>query len=87
MVYITSHKVISVSKSNLFLSCKYNKMCHRLCSYEFVKYLRHYVESSLGTVVEDETESLIRGDGQNAIGSRLDASTHGVTQKTRDSAE
>ncbi|CAG12960.1 unnamed protein product [Tetraodon nigroviridis] len=56
-------------------------------NYEFVKYLRHYVESSLGTVVENETKALIRGDGQHAIGSRLDASTHAVTQKTRDSPE
>lgn len=67
--------------------CTYNNICYRLCSYEFVKYLRHYVESSLGTVVDNETKALIRGDGQHAIGSRLDASTHAVTQKTRDSAE
>lgn len=58
-----------------------------LCSYEFVKYLRHYVESSLETVVEDETKMLIRGDTQHAIGSRLDALTNAVTQKTRESAE
>lgn len=59
----------------------------RFCSYAFVKYLRRYVESSLGPVVEDETKALIRGDEQHAIGSRLEASTRAVTQKTRDSAE
>lgn len=57
-----------------------------LCSYDFVKYLRGYVESSLGTVVEDETKTLIR-DGQHAIDSHLEALTHAVTQKTKDSAE
>lgn len=79
-----------MSEPNFFLFfiwCRYNKICYCVRSYEFVKYLRHYVESSLGTVVEDETKALTRGDGQHAIGSRLDASTHAVTQKTRDSAE
>lgn len=58
-----------------------------LCSYEFVKYLRRYVESTLGSLVEAETKALTSGDGQHAIGSRLDALTRAVTQKTRDSAE
>lgn len=58
-----------------------------LCSYDFVKYLRGYVERSLGTVVEDGTKTLLRGDGQHATASRLDALTHAVTQRTRDSAE
>ncbi|TWW68569.1 Protein broad-minded TBC1 domain family member 32 [Takifugu flavidus] len=56
-------------------------------NYDFVKYLRGYVESSLGTVVEHETKTLIRGDGQHAIDSHLEAFTHAVTQKTRGSAE
>lgn len=58
-----------------------------LCSYEFVKYLRHYVESSLGTVVENETKKLIRGDGQHAVGSSQDILIHAITNRTRDSAE
>ncbi|XP_044024857.1 protein broad-minded isoform X2 [Siniperca chuatsi] len=56
-------------------------------NYEFVKYLRQYVESSLGTVVEEETKNLTRGDGQHAIGSGHDTLIHAVTQRTRDSAE
>uniref|UniRef100_A0A8C4ECP3 Protein broad-minded n=1 Tax=Dicentrarchus labrax TaxID=13489 RepID=A0A8C4ECP3_DICLA len=56
-------------------------------NYEFVKYLRQYVESSLGTVVEDETKNLTRGDGQHAIGSGHDTLIHAVTRRTRDSAE
>lgn len=58
-----------------------------LFSYEFVKYLRQYVESSLGSVVEEETKNLTRRDGQHAIGSGHDTLIHAVTQKTRDSAE
>ncbi|XP_037607377.1 protein broad-minded isoform X1 [Sebastes umbrosus] len=56
-------------------------------NYEFVKYLRQYVESSLGTVVEEETKNLTRGDGQHAIGSGHDTLIHAVTRRTRDSAE
>uniref|UniRef100_A0AAQ5YRS7 Protein broad-minded n=1 Tax=Amphiprion ocellaris TaxID=80972 RepID=A0AAQ5YRS7_AMPOC len=56
-------------------------------NYEFVKYLRQYVENSLGTVVEEETKSLCRGDGQHAIGSGHDTLIHAVTRRTRDSAE
>ncbi|KAK5852652.1 hypothetical protein PBY51_006503 [Eleginops maclovinus] len=56
-------------------------------NYEFVKYLRQYVESSLGTVVEEETKILTRGDGQHAIGSGHDTLIHAITRKTRDSAE
>uniref|UniRef100_A0A8C9Y681 Protein broad-minded n=1 Tax=Sander lucioperca TaxID=283035 RepID=A0A8C9Y681_SANLU len=56
-------------------------------NYEFVKYLRQYVESSLGSVVEEETKNLTRRDGQHAIGSGHDTLIHAVTQKTRDSAE
>uniref|UniRef100_A0A3B4WUY0 Protein broad-minded n=1 Tax=Seriola lalandi dorsalis TaxID=1841481 RepID=A0A3B4WUY0_SERLL len=54
--------------------------------YEFVKYLRQYVESSLGTVVEEETKILTRGDGQHSVGSGHDTLIHAVTRRTRDSA-
>ncbi|XP_068433515.1 protein broad-minded isoform X2 [Clinocottus analis] len=56
-------------------------------NYEFVKYLRQYLESTLGTVVEEETKNLTRGDGQHAVGSGHDTLIHAVTQSTRDSAE
>uniref|UniRef100_A0A3Q3WXC1 Protein broad-minded n=1 Tax=Mola mola TaxID=94237 RepID=A0A3Q3WXC1_MOLML len=55
-------------------------------NYEFVKYLRHYVENSLGTVVEDETKNLTRGDGQHAVGFGHDTLIHAVTRRTRESA-
>ncbi|XP_041660694.1 protein broad-minded [Cheilinus undulatus] len=54
-------------------------------NYEFVKYLRQYVESSLGTVVEEETKNLTKGDAQHAIGSGHDILIHAITQRTRDS--
>lgn len=56
-----------------------------LHSYEFVKYLRQYVENSLGTVVEDETKNLTRGDGQHAVGFGHDTLIHAVTRRTRES--
>ncbi|XP_068564606.1 protein broad-minded isoform X2 [Cebidichthys violaceus] len=56
-------------------------------NYEFVKYLRQYVESSLGTVVEEETKNLTIGDGQHAVGSGHDTLIHAVTRSTMDSAE
>uniref|UniRef100_A0A3Q3FG83 BROMI N-terminal domain-containing protein n=1 Tax=Labrus bergylta TaxID=56723 RepID=A0A3Q3FG83_9LABR len=56
-------------------------------NYEFVKYLRQYMESSLGTVIEEETKSLTKGDGQPAIGSSHDTLIHAITRRTRDSAE
>ncbi|XP_071403331.1 protein broad-minded, partial [Centroberyx affinis] len=56
-------------------------------NYEFVKYLRQYVESSLGAVVEEETENLARGDAQHGIGSGHDTLIHAVTRRTRESAE
>ncbi|XP_036003093.1 protein broad-minded isoform X3 [Fundulus heteroclitus] len=55
-------------------------------NYEFVRYLRQHVESSLGTVVEDEIQNLTRG-GQHAVGSEQDTLTHAVTQRTRDSSQ
>uniref|UniRef100_A0A3P8UNG1 TBC1 domain family, member 32 n=1 Tax=Cynoglossus semilaevis TaxID=244447 RepID=A0A3P8UNG1_CYNSE len=56
-------------------------------NYEFVKYLRQYVDSSLGAVVEEETKNLTRGGGQHAIGSGHDTLIHAITRKTRDSTE
>ncbi|XP_028254205.1 protein broad-minded [Parambassis ranga] len=56
-------------------------------NYEFVKYLRQYVEHSLGTVVEEEMKNLSTEDGQHAIGSGHDSLIHGMTQRMRDSAE
>ncbi|XP_056150177.1 protein broad-minded [Lampris incognitus] len=55
-------------------------------NYELVRYLRQYVESSLGAVVEEETENYARRVGQ-AIGSGHDTLIHTVTRRTRESAE
>ncbi|XP_023203531.1 protein broad-minded isoform X2 [Xiphophorus maculatus] len=55
-------------------------------NYEFVRYLRQHVESSLGPVVEDELQNLTRG-GQHAVGPGQDTSIHAVTRRTRDSAQ
>ncbi|TRY89906.1 hypothetical protein DNTS_034232 [Danionella cerebrum] len=55
-------------------------------NYEFVKYLREYVESSLGAVIEEETENFSKGDGQ-AIGTGQDTLVHAVTKKTRESTQ
>uniref|UniRef100_A0A8C2H6S7 TBC1 domain family, member 32 n=1 Tax=Cyprinus carpio TaxID=7962 RepID=A0A8C2H6S7_CYPCA len=55
-------------------------------SYEFVKYLREYVESSLGTVIEEETENFTRGDS-HAIGPGQDTLVHAVTKRTRESTQ
>ncbi|KAJ8270729.1 hypothetical protein GJAV_G00118590 [Gymnothorax javanicus] len=55
-------------------------------NYEFVKYLRQYVESSLGAVIDEETESCARGEG-HAIGSGQDTLVHAVTRRTRESGQ
>ncbi|XP_051511088.1 protein broad-minded isoform X2 [Myxocyprinus asiaticus] len=55
-------------------------------NYEFVKYLREYVESSLGAVIEEETENFTKGEG-HAIGSGQDTLVHAVTKKTRESTQ
>uniref|UniRef100_A0A3P9PVV4 Protein broad-minded n=1 Tax=Poecilia reticulata TaxID=8081 RepID=A0A3P9PVV4_POERE len=55
-------------------------------NYEFVRYLRQHVESSLGPVVEDELQNLTRG-GQHAVGPGQDTSVQAVTRRTRDSAQ
>lgn len=70
-----------------YLKCFYKLNDVSLCfSYEFVKYLRQYVESSLGAVIEKETESCSRGDGHGA-GSGQDTLVHAVTNGTRESAQ
>ncbi|KAL0164976.1 hypothetical protein M9458_040729 [Cirrhinus mrigala] len=55
-------------------------------NYEFVKYLRQYVERSLGAVIEEETENFTRGDG-HAIGTGQDTLVHAVTKRTRESVQ
>ncbi|KAG7460999.1 hypothetical protein MATL_G00204850 [Megalops atlanticus] len=55
-------------------------------NYEFVKYLRQYVESTLGAVIDEETEFCARGDG-HAIGSGQDTLVHAVTKRTRESGQ
>uniref|UniRef100_A0A3B3XPZ8 BROMI N-terminal domain-containing protein n=1 Tax=Poecilia mexicana TaxID=48701 RepID=A0A3B3XPZ8_9TELE len=55
-------------------------------NYEFVRYLRQHVESSLGPVVEDELQNLTRG-GQHAVGPGQDTSVQVVTRRTRASAQ
>lgn len=61
--------------------------CHPSSSYEFVKYLRQYVESSLGSVVDEEIRNLTRGDGQHVLAAGQDNLIHSVTCRTRESAE
>ena len=51
-----------------------------------MKYLRQYVESSVGPVVEEETDSGARGEA-HAVGPGQDTLVHVVTRKTRESAE
>uniref|UniRef100_A0A1A8I4K1 Protein broad-minded n=1 Tax=Nothobranchius kuhntae TaxID=321403 RepID=A0A1A8I4K1_NOTKU len=56
-------------------------------NYEFVKYLRQYVEKSLGSAVEEELKNSTRGEGQHVVGSGHDTLIHAVTRRTGDSAE
>uniref|UniRef100_A0A8C9TLN5 Protein broad-minded n=1 Tax=Scleropages formosus TaxID=113540 RepID=A0A8C9TLN5_SCLFO len=55
-------------------------------NYEFVKYLRQYLERALGTVIDEETENCMRAEGQ-AVTSGQDTLVHAVTRRTRESAE
>lgn len=81
LVLAVTYAAVSVStQGSVFSQC-----CLR--SYDFVKYLRQHIESSLGSVVEEETKTLTRRDGQHAIGSGHDSLIHTVTRRTRDSAE
>uniref|UniRef100_A0A8C5DFZ6 BROMI N-terminal domain-containing protein n=1 Tax=Gouania willdenowi TaxID=441366 RepID=A0A8C5DFZ6_GOUWI len=56
-------------------------------NYELVKYLRGYVERSLGSVVDEGMKTWTRGEGQHAVGSGHDALIQALTHRTRDSAE
>nr|XP_014349915.1 PREDICTED: protein broad-minded isoform X2 [Latimeria chalumnae] len=55
-------------------------------NYEFVRYLRHYVYSMLGSVIEEETERCSSAEGQ-AVGLGQDTLVQHVTRKTRESKE
>ncbi|XP_063773307.1 protein broad-minded isoform X2 [Pseudophryne corroboree] len=55
-------------------------------NYELVKYLRHYIKSCLGTVIEDETERCTFAQSQGE-GSGYDTLVHRVTKRTRESKE
>lgn len=57
-----------------------------LGSYELVKYLRRYIESALGRVIEEEIEGCARMEGQ-AIAWGQDTQVHDVTRRARESAE
>ncbi|XP_053139677.1 protein broad-minded isoform X2 [Hemicordylus capensis] len=55
-------------------------------SYEFVKYLRQYISSTLGSVIEEETEKCTSAQNQGE-GSGYDTLVQHVTKKTRESKE
>ncbi|XP_013888840.1 protein broad-minded isoform X2 [Austrofundulus limnaeus] len=56
-------------------------------SYEFVRFLRQYVENSMGSVVDEDFKKLTRAEGQPAVGAGHDTIIHAVTRRTRDSVE
>ncbi|XP_061479706.1 protein broad-minded isoform X2 [Rhineura floridana] len=55
-------------------------------NYEFVKYLRQYISSILGSVIEEETEKCTSAQNQGE-GSGYDTLVQHVTKKTRESNE
>lgn len=55
-------------------------------SYEFVKYLRQYINSTLGSVIEEETEKCTSAQNQGE-GTGYDTLVQHVTKKTRESKE
>ncbi|XP_043942928.1 protein broad-minded-like [Protopterus annectens] len=55
-------------------------------NYEFVRYLRRYISSVLGNVIEEEAERCASAEGQ-AEGLGHDTLVQHVTKKTRDSKE
>ncbi|XP_073428300.1 protein broad-minded isoform X1 [Dendrobates tinctorius] len=55
-------------------------------NYELVKYLRHYIKSSLGSVIDDETERCTFAQTQGE-GSGYDTLVQRVTKQTRESKE
>ncbi|XP_069827804.1 protein broad-minded [Dendropsophus ebraccatus] len=55
-------------------------------NYELVKYLRHYIKSSLGSVIDDETESCTYAQSQGD-GSGYDTLVQRVAKRTRESKD
>ncbi|XP_077156848.1 protein broad-minded isoform X2 [Paroedura picta] len=55
-------------------------------NYEFVKYLRQYISSTLGSVIEEETEKCTSAQNQGE-GTGYDTLVQHVTKKTRESKE
>ncbi|XP_053317262.1 protein broad-minded [Spea bombifrons] len=55
-------------------------------NYELVKYLRHYIKSSLGSVIEEETEKCTFAQSQGE-GLGYDTLVQRVTKRTRESKE
>lgn len=56
------------------------------CSYEFVKYLRQYINNTVGSVIEEETEKCTSAQNQGEV-SGYDTLVQHVTKKTRESKE
>lgn len=56
------------------------------CSYEFVKYLRKCINSTVGSVIEEEIEKCISAQSQGEV-SGYDTLVQHVTKKTRESKE
>ncbi|XP_048452545.1 protein broad-minded isoform X2 [Rhincodon typus] len=55
-------------------------------NYELVKYLRNYIDTALGSVIEEETEKCTSAEGPS-LGSGQDTLVQQVTRKTRESEE
>ncbi|NXU84276.1 BROMI protein, partial [Xiphorhynchus elegans] len=55
-------------------------------NYEFVKYLRQYIENTVGSVIEEETEKCTSAQNQGEI-SGYDTLVQHLTKKTRESKE
>ncbi|XP_013030836.3 protein broad-minded isoform X1 [Anser cygnoides] len=55
-------------------------------NYEFVKYLRQYINNNLGSVIEEETEKCTAAQNQGEV-SGYDTFVQHVTKKTRESKE
>ncbi|NWX90911.1 BROMI protein, partial [Nothoprocta pentlandii] len=55
-------------------------------NYEFVKYLRQYINNTLGSMVEEETEKCTSAQNQGEV-SGYDTLVQHVTKKTRESKE
>ncbi|XP_013814533.1 protein broad-minded isoform X3 [Apteryx mantelli] len=55
-------------------------------NYEFVKYLRQYINNTLGSVIEEETEKCTSAQNQGEV-SGYDTLVQHVTKKTRESKE